>query len=54
MLAGALCVDLMLLDQSEDKKFSATEGLVGNAIFLRGEYSSTVWRRMATEPTWVR
>ena len=37
MLAGALRADLLLLNQSVDMKFTATDGLVGNAIFLRGE-----------------
>ena len=34
MLAGALRAYLLLLDQSVDMKSTATDGLVGNAIFL--------------------
>ena len=37
MQAGALRAYLLLLDQSVDMKSTATNGLVGNAIFLRGE-----------------
>jgi len=37
MLAGALRADLLLLDQSVDMKFTATDGLIGNAIYLHGE-----------------
>ena len=37
MMAGALRAYLLLLDQSVDMKSTATDGLVVNAIFLRGE-----------------
>tara|TARA_B000000557_G_C20637806_1_gene385073 strand:- start:31 stop:156 length:126 start_codon:yes stop_codon:yes gene_type:complete len=37
MLLGALRADLLLLDQSVDMKFTATDCLIGNAIFLRDE-----------------
>ena len=37
MPASALRASLLLLDQSVDMKFTATDVLVGNAIFLRGE-----------------
>ena len=37
MLVGTLRADLLLLDQSVDMKFTATDGLIGNAIYLHGE-----------------
>ena len=47
-MTAALRAYLLLLDQSVDMKSTATDGLVGNAIFLRGENSFTAladgWR----------